>query len=182
MIVGAAIRFVLTNLPAVLLALALVIAGLRRGHGPPARRFLSWVLLLPVGVTFLWAAFYHLVLPSQAAAFIGWQPSPFQFEVGVADLAMGVTACLAFGCSLPFKAAATLAASISLLGDAAGHLHQMLVAGNFAPGNAGTVFYLDIIAPLLAIVLWGLAWREQSEAALTGGVGFSRAGSAEHAS
>jgi hypothetical protein len=37
----------------------------------------------------------------------------------------------------------------------------MLAAGNFAPGNAGTVFYIDILAPLLAIVLWAFARREQ---------------------
>lgn len=160
MIIGTVIRFVLSNLPAILLGLALVIAALLRGHGAPAQRFLSWVLLLPIGITLLWAAFYHLVLPDQAAAFIGWQPSPFQFEVGMADLAIGVTACLAFGSPLPFKSAATLVASISLLGDAAGHVHQMLAAGNFAPGNAGTVFYVDILAPLLAIVLWGFARRE----------------------
>ncbi len=161
MIIAAVIGFVLSNLPAVLLVLALVIAALLRGHGPPAQRFLAWVLLLPVGVMFLWAAFYHLVLPGQAAAFIGWQPSPFQFEVGMADLAMGVTACLAFGRSLAFKGAVIWVASISLLGDAAGHIHQMLAAGNFAPGNAGTIFYMDLIAPLLVIALWLVAWREQ---------------------
>ena len=164
MIIAAVIGFVLSNLPAILLALALLIAALRHGHGAPARRFLSWVLLLPIGVMFLWAAFYHLVLPGQAAAYIGWQPSPFQFEVGMADLAMGVTACLAFGRSLSFRAAVIWATSISLLGDAAGHVQQMLATGNFAPGNAGTIFYMDIIAPLLAIALWLAAWREQRRA------------------
>ncbi len=43
--------------------------------------------------------------------------------------------------------------AIFLLGDAAGHVHQMIVAGNFAPGNAGPVFYLDIILPLVTAVL-----------------------------
>ncbi len=165
MTVGAVIGFVLSNVPAILLVLALVIAVLLRGHGAPARRFLSWVLLLPIGVAFLWAAFYHLVLPAESAAFIGWQPSPFQFEVGIADLAMGVTSCLAFGATLSFKGAAVLVSSISLLGDAAGHIHQMLIASNFAPGNAGTVLYIDIIAPLLAIGLWLGARSERGHAA-----------------
>lgn len=43
--------------------------------------------------------------------------------------------------------------AIFLLGDAAGHLRQMAAAGNFAPGNAGPVFYLDIILPVLTIAL-----------------------------
>ena len=124
-----------------------------------AERFLSWVLLLPIGVTGLWAAIFHIFFPAVAAADIGWQVSPFQFEVGVADLAFGVTACIAFSASLPFKAAAVCVASIALLGDAAGHIHQMMVAGNFAPGNAGVPFWTDVIVPLLAIILLAAAWR-----------------------
>jgi hypothetical protein len=55
---------------------------------------------------------------------IGWQISPFQYEVGVSDLAFGVTACAAFWASLPFKAAAVLVSSIALLGDAVGHVRR----------------------------------------------------------
>lgn len=33
------------------------------------------------------------------------------------------------------------AASIFLLGDAVGHVRQMLITGNFAPGTAGVVLY-----------------------------------------
>jgi hypothetical protein len=154
------IAFVLGNLPAFLFVAALLIAALR----PPRRwstpeRFLSWILLLPVGVTGLWAAVFHLVFPSVAAELIGWQTSPFQFEVGMADLAIGATAVVSFWCSLPFKAAAVCAASIFLLGDAVGHVQQMLQAANFAPGNAGVPFFMDVLCPVLSIVLLAAAWR-----------------------
>ena len=43
--------------------------------------------------------------------------------------------------------------AIFLLGDAVGHVRQIMVAGNFASGNAGPVFYLDIILPISTIVL-----------------------------
>ena len=79
----------------------------------------------------------------------------------MADIAVGVTACLAFWRDLAFKAAAVCAASIFLLGDAVGHIREMMVAGNFAPGNAGVPFYLDVIAPLLAIASLIIAAREQ---------------------
>jgi len=148
-----AIRFVLQNLPALLLVVALVMAAVRRGHGPTAARFLSWILLLPIGVTGLWAGAFHVFLPATAAALIGWQVSPFQFEVGMADLAIGATACIAFWRDLSFKAGAVCAASIFLLGDAVGHVREMVMARNFAPGNAGVPFYMDIICPLLAIAL-----------------------------
>ncbi len=71
----------------------------------------------------------------------------------MADLAIGVTACSSFWGDLSFKAAAVTAASVFLLGDAVGHVKQMVTAGNFAPGNAGVPFYMDVICPLLAIAL-----------------------------
>ncbi len=148
-----AIRFVLQNLPALLLVVALVMAAARRGHRPTAERFLSWILLLPIGVTGVWAGAFHVFLPATAAALIGWQVSPFQFEVGMADLAIGATACIAFWRDLSFKAGAVCAASIFLLGDAVGHVREMVMARNFAPGNAGVPFYMDIICPLLSIAL-----------------------------
>ena len=160
-----AIRFVLHNLPALLFVVALVIAAAQRGREFTAERFLSWILLLPIGITGLWAGAFHVFLPGTAAALIGWEVSPFQFEVGMADLAIGVTACISFWRDLSFKAAAVSAASIFLLGDAVGHVRQMLIAGNFASGNAGVPFYMDIICPLLAIALLLVAskrrrWRQ----------------------
>jgi hypothetical protein len=104
---------------------------------------LSWILLLPIGVTGLWAGAFHVFLPATAAALIGWQVSPFQFEVGMADLAIGATACIAFWRDLSFKAGAVCAASIFLLGDAVGHVREMVMARNFAPGNAGVPFYME---------------------------------------
>jgi hypothetical protein len=86
-----AIRFVLQNLPALLLVVALMMATARRGHGSAAERFLSWILLLPIGVTGLWAGAFHVFFPATAAALIGWEVSPFQFEVGMADLERKVT-------------------------------------------------------------------------------------------
>jgi hypothetical protein len=90
-----AIGFSLRNLPAFLFVAALVLAALLRNRGGAAERFLAWMLLLPIGVTGLWAGISHIFFPAVAAAHIGWQVSPFQFEVGMADLAVGVTACIA---------------------------------------------------------------------------------------
>jgi hypothetical protein len=158
--IGQSISFVLRNLPAVLFVVALAVAAARRGHGPAAERFLSWILLLPIGITGLWAGLTHVFFPAISARYIGWQVSPFQFEVGMADLAIGVTACIAFWRDLNFQAAAISAAAVFLLGDAIGHVRQMITEGNFAPGNAGVPFYMDIICPLLAISLLVVAKRQ----------------------
>jgi hypothetical protein len=151
--IAQAIGFSVRNLPALLFVIALVVAGLRSGQGSAAHRLLSWILLLPIGVTGLWAGVFHVFFPEIAASHIGWRVSPFQFEVGMADLAIGITACISFWFDLNFKAAIVSVASIFLLGDAVGHVREMMVAGNFAPGNAGVPFYMDIICPLLAIAL-----------------------------
>ena len=157
--IGEVISFTLRNLPAILLVLAVALAIARRKSPRFAERFLGWVLLLPIGITCLWAGIYHVFFSSTAAHFIGWQVSPFQFEVGMADLALGATAVWAFWRDLSFKAASVCAASIFLLGDAVGHVRQMMTVGNFAPGNAGVPFYTDILCPVLAIVLLLMARR-----------------------
>jgi hypothetical protein len=157
-----AIGFFLRNLPAFLFVAALVLAAWLRHRSGAAERFLAWILLLPIGVTGLWAGISHIFFPAVAAAHIGWQVSPFQFEVGMADLAVGVTACIAFWQDLSFKAAAVCTASVFLLGDAIGHIREMAEANNFAPGNAGLPFYMDIICPVLAIALLIIAKRHKA--------------------
>jgi hypothetical protein len=147
-----AVRFVLSNFTAILFVAALIGAAFEKPR-PTAARTLTWLLLLPIGVGGLWAAFFHLAYPGMAARFIGWADSPFQFEVGMADLAFGVAGCAAFRASFGFRAAVVLVNAIFLLGDAVGHVRQMIAAGNFAPGNAGPVFYLDVILPVLTIAL-----------------------------
>lgn len=170
--VAKSIAFLVPNLPAVLLVLALLLgaAGWPRRLGT-ASRFLGWILLLPIGITGLWAGIAHVFFPHVAAAYIGWQVSPFQYEVGVADLAIGVTACVAFWRPWEFRAAVVSATSIFLLGDAIGHVGQMLEAGNFAPGNAGVPLYMDIIAPLLAITLLLAARKTSAQERAQGRVG-----------
>ncbi len=85
----------------------------------------------------------------------------------MADLALGVIACLSFWRDLEFKAAVVIATAIFLLGDAVGHVRQMEIAGNFAPGNAGVPFYTDIIIPALSIALLIIAWRARRAASLS---------------
>jgi hypothetical protein len=62
-----------------------VMSALTHGHGTKVEMLLAWVLLLPIGITGLWAGVSHVFFAATAAAHIGWQVSPFQFEVGTAD-------------------------------------------------------------------------------------------------
>ncbi|HEX5326525.1 MAG TPA: DUF6790 family protein, partial [Acetobacteraceae bacterium] len=53
------------------------------------------------------------------------------------------------------RLAAVLGPALFLWGAAAGHLRAMITAHDFAPGNAGVIFYTDILLPLFGFwLLW----------------------------
>ncbi|MBR0681628.1 hypothetical protein GXW74_14115 [Roseomonas eburnea] len=159
------IRLVLSHLPIILLVAALLIAALRRDGQPAARRLLDWLLLLAVGVETLWAGLFHIFAPHVAAASIGWQVSPFQFEVGVADAAIGVVAIAAFRRSLAFKSAVVAYISLFYAGVAAGHVIQAAQAHDFAPNNFGLLLLMTIVKALaLPLLLWR-AWTWETRRA-----------------
>ena len=156
-----AITWVLENmtLATLVLALALGFMGgrrrrrLRRGGWEPT---VFWLMLLFVGVSGLFSGVMHMFLPAEAAAAIGWSASPFQWEVGVADFMLGVLGGMAAWASRPFRWAVVVGLSLFFWGDAVGHLRQMWLANDFAPGNAGSWFWVDVIGPFVLMVAHGL--------------------------
>lgn len=50
--------------------------------------------------------------------------------------------------------AIVVVATISLWGDAFGHIHQEIVNDNHDPDNTGPVLYADIVVPLVALALY----------------------------
>jgi hypothetical protein len=69
----------------------------------------------------------------------------------------------AFG-SFDRRLAAILGSGIFMLGAAGGHIYQMIAAHNFAPGNAGLIFWSDILLPLIGFVLLWLNRRTTAPA------------------
>ena len=121
----------------------MLIALLRR-PASFAARLLDWLLLLPVGVGYAWAGFFHVFFPQIAAPGpSAGSVSPFQFEIGVADLAIGVAAIASFWRSLPFKAAVVLYIVLFNLGVAVGHIRDAM-AGNFAANNFGLLLVVTM--------------------------------------
>jgi hypothetical protein len=100
---------------------------------------------------------FHVFFGEMAAKFIGWADSPFQLEVGMASLGCSVVGFLAAFRSFDLRLAAILSPAIFMLGAAVGHIHQMIVANNFAPGNAGVMFWSDIFLPLIGFALLWLS-------------------------
>ena len=123
----------------------------------------SYYLLFSIGINYLVNFILHVFFGEMIASFIGWPNSPFQLEVGFASLGFAVVGFLAFRGSFGMRAAAVIGPSFFLLGAAGGHIYQMVKAHNFAPGNAGTVFWMDIILPVVGFVLLYLFHKSQKQ-------------------
>ena len=149
------IRFILSNVPALSFVLAIAIAVARRNGQTLASRLLDWMLLLPVGISFLWAGLFHVFAPQIAAASIGWEDSPFQFEIGVADIAIGLVGIASFWRGLGFKRAVIAYIVLFDVGVAIGHVRQAVVHGDYAANNFGLLLGLTVVqAVLLPVLLW----------------------------
>ena len=130
---------------------------LSEAYGQPVmiEKLLSWFVFWTVGVAYLYNFVFHVFFGEMAARFVGWTDSPFQLEVGTASLGFAAVGFLAAFRSFDLRLAAILGPGIFCLGAAAGHIHQMITAHNFAPGNAGVIFWMDILLPLFgAALLW----------------------------
>jgi hypothetical protein len=111
-----------------------------------------WVSLFAVGFAGIYAFVMHVFFPVTASQAIGWHVSPFQFEVGMANLAFGILGILAFRNSFEFRLAMVIGVTFWLWGDAVGHIYQMVTQNNMSVGNAGSWFWMDVALPLILII------------------------------
>jgi hypothetical protein len=115
----------------------------------------SYFLLFSMGVANFYNFVMHVFFGEMSARFIGWADSPFQAEVGFASLGFAVVGFLAFKGSFGLRLAAVVGPACFLWGAAGVHIYQMMTEHNFAPGNAGVIFYSDILVPIVGLIfLW----------------------------
>jgi hypothetical protein len=119
----------------------------------------SWFLLFNVGISYLLNFIMHVFYGDYIAQFIGWAQSPFQLEVGFASLGFAVIGIISFWSKIGFRAATIIAPAMFLWGAAGGHIYQMIVANNYAPGNIGGVFWTDIFMPIIGFALLWLQYK-----------------------
>jgi Family of unknown function (DUF6790) len=145
-----------------------------RGPRPIARgfvidRLLRYLFVFPLGLQGLWAFVGHVFFAEESAASIGWASGPFQYEVGVANLGLGLASLYATFRGFEARLAVAIAATCFLGGAGIGHIRDIVEAGNFAPGNAGPIMVTDFLTPIAVLVLLFFAsgrWRPKSLATL----------------
>jgi hypothetical protein len=161
---------IVAAVPVVLWVAALVFAAVAVWRAPRpitlgliADKLVRYLFVFPLGLQGLWAFFGHVFLPEESANAIGWAPSPFQYEVGVANLGLGLASFYAAFKGFEARAAVAVAASCFLAGAGFGHVMDILAGDNLAPGNAGPILITDFLTPIVVLILLVL-WPRSSQA------------------
>lgn len=123
--------------------------------GDLGRDLLENSVLWMIGVQGWMTGCGHMFFGEPIAESIGWPPkTPWQWEVGLASLATGVLGVIASGFGDEFTLATIIAFSVFYLGAAVGHVREMVTRRNFKAGNAGPIFFFDVLVPIYLIVLY----------------------------
>jgi hypothetical protein len=156
------VAFILGNFTLTFFVTGLVASAIAIWRAPAPRssaliveELFSYFLLFSIGFSYLYNFVVHVFFGKLAASFIGWEDSPFQLEVGFASLGFAAIGFLAFKGGFDLRLAAIVGPVCFLWGAAGVHVYQMITAHNFAPGNAGVIFYSDVLLPIVGFIfLW----------------------------
>jgi hypothetical protein len=142
----------------------LALSPRRRSSGTAiTATYLLYLLFFYVGLMGVLTAYAHVFRPIETSASIGWSTSPYEYEVGMADLTVGVLGILCLKFRGNFWLAAAIANAVWLLGDAVGHVRQMTLNNNHAANNSGIFLVTEFIMPLVILFLALCNRRQEGE-------------------
>jgi hypothetical protein len=114
---------------------------------------LRWILFLAVGWTGVGGAIPHTVFARETAKSIGWETNGFQYEVGFANLAIGLAGIYAANQDASEAwVAAALAGGVFLALAGAYHVVEIVRDRNYAPGNTA-ILISDFGIPVSLVAL-----------------------------
>jgi hypothetical protein len=129
--------FAFSVLPVLLAALHVRLDTTAKDRFWRVETYLIYLFMLGVGASGLSGFFGHVFTPDAVAESIGWpKGSPFQQEMGFANLALGVLGFVAAVRRDGFREATVIAVAIVGVGATVVHVTDMLQEGNLAPGNS----------------------------------------------
>ena len=152
--------------------------GLDRSSRPRERRlelFLLYLFGVGVAGSGIGGFFGHIFISDPVAESIGWPTgNPFQLEVGMANLAVGILGVVAMGRRDGFREATVIAATVFGVGATLVHGMDVIESGNLAPGN--TIQNIsNLLRPALLIAFLAASRRaERSPASQAQTPGFDR--------
>src|SRR5271168_2678318 len=147
-------QVIFTLIAVVIASVQLAFSPKRRSSGATiAGTYLLYLLFFYVGLMGLLTAYAHVFRPVETSASIGWSTSPYEYEVGMADLTVGVLGVLCLKFRGDFWLATAIANAVWLLGDAIGHIREMTLHGNHARNNSGVFLGCEIAVPVIILIL-----------------------------
>ena len=109
-----------------------------------------------IGWAALGAGISHIFFGKAISRSIGFARSPFELEVGFANLGFGVAALMAGSYQKEYWLAIIVANSIFRVGCGVGHVKQIIMDRNFAVNNTAILFLNFVVHAFLVITY--LAW------------------------
>ncbi|MDN3504832.1 MAG: hypothetical protein P0S95_04575 [Rhabdochlamydiaceae bacterium] len=111
--------------------------------------YFMWCIGFPTLTAFIIHAFY----PGYIAEYIGWPKSPFQMEVALFNLAIGITSVRACFSKIGYRWAVALIYFIYALGVGINHIFYLLGKNDFTLTQFHPIFYSDIIDIITSLVI-----------------------------
>ncbi len=143
--------------PLVWLVVPAVGAFVRARHAASPRQALEiwqrWWAVGALGCGSLWMTVAFLGAPDVMATAIGFDRTPFMFEIAFANLGLAVMGFRAASASARERITVGLGSGMFLWGALAGHLYQWFARGDHSPGNTGGVLVNDLLIPAVMIIL-----------------------------
>lgn len=119
-----------------------------------ATNLLLYQLVITVVLTGIQGFLGHVFKSDMIADFIGWEKgSPFQKELGYAELGYGISGILCIWMNKDFWLATIVTFSTLFIGATIVHIKETIKNKNFKPGNFFMILP-DLITPLSLIVLY----------------------------
>jgi len=148
--------FAFTVLPALLATLHVRRDTSAKGRLRTVEVYLIYLFVLGVAAGGISGFFGHVFTPDMVADSIDWpKGSPFQQEMGFANLALGVLGLIAAGRRDGFREATVIAVAIVGVGATFVHVIDMVQEGNLAPGNSiqniGNLLKPALLIPILIV-------------------------------
>ena len=126
-----------------------------RGRVRSDENVYRWMALFPLGVGCIYLFILQVFYPEIPMIEQIWPESPYQFQVGMADLAIGITAILSFNASYGFRLATVMISVVFLMGSAYPHLYPIVTQ----PTYQGIIMHMgkmeswlwmnDLVLPLV---------------------------------
>lgn len=133
----------------------LLLAPVEKDAETISETFLQYALFLNIGCAFVVGFAGQLLYGQEIARCVGWPASPFQYELGFSELALGVMGLLSALFDYQFWLATIICASIWLWGTAGVQLYYVLSTHSLAAVDFGT--WWNIALPLWLGFLYTLS-------------------------